>query len=110
MRGGRPSSSDNRSDQRRVPAVWHQSQQDQARQRLAVANRKLSEVLVARDEDSALGAAERQNSLVMATAIDLEHVVHVVPRSPKRGGKARIATLVEQQPHGLASTAAFSAE
>lgn len=79
-----------------MPAVRHESQQDQTRHRLAVPDRKHSEVLVRRDEDATLGAAERQDGFVIGAAIGLEHVVNVMPSSPKCGNQARIAALVEQ--------------
>jgi hypothetical protein len=92
-----------------VPTVRRQSQQNQTRHWFAMAYGKLSEVFVLCDQNAAFGAAPRHDRLVSGAGFGFEHVVDVVPGGAKRGNQARVAALVEQQPHGSASTTASSA-
>jgi hypothetical protein len=70
---------------------------------------KLSEILILCDENPALGAAEGQDGLIRSARIGFEHMMDVMSRCSKRGSQARLATLVEQELHGSASTTASSA-
>jgi hypothetical protein len=92
-----------------VATARRESQQDQTRHRSAVSDGKVTEVLVLCDENAILGAAECQYSIVISASIRLEHVVNIMSCCPKRGHQAWIAALVEEQPHGSASTTASSA-
>jgi len=92
-----------------VPALRCKSQQDQTRHRSAVSDGKLPEVLVLCDKNAILSTAQYQDSLVIGASVSLEHVVNVMPSRPKLGDQVWIAALVEQQPHGSASTTASSA-